>query len=219
MSRAAHAPGEPIDLVDLEAGGAFTREMYVHGHVDLDTFVAGIIDVLTEEIAQDSEPGTADAQIEAEAKDRALDYAPIRHVYARWEFSGHDDYGKPQRSLNTYSKHTGRGSFPVTAGTCGSDRRAAERDRAQEAADVADLTARYPGIEITYRNGYGRFYEFRVPGMKERVTARWDDPSKAKSEQVPTLHLFCAAFEVPAWDAFRASVRAARGEPEESPTP
>lgn len=109
-----NTPGTPIELVEVGGGASCTDEMYVHGHVSPEVFRSGILDQLYCKV-EDNHPFDFPADLmDAEAREWAEKYQ-TRHIFARWVFAFDDD-GDRYRALRTYRTHTGRGSFPVTAG-------------------------------------------------------------------------------------------------------
>jgi hypothetical protein len=91
--------GEAILLHECE-GGRYDDEAYVRGHVDDATFRAAIVATYDED-------------------DDTPEYGPIRHAWARWEFSGQDENGNPWRTLAEH-RTPGPGKFAVTAATLAS---------------------------------------------------------------------------------------------------
>ena len=179
--------GEHIGLYEGNDGGEYTDEFYVRGHVDEPTFRAAVAGWLDDET-----PETG----------------PIRHVWARWEFSGRSEYGSAYRTLAEH-KTPARGCFPVTAATDAGRLRRAAGIRAQEDRDAAELLARYPGATVTSRNGYGRDYQIVVPGCVVSVRVGWRDwrpyhERRGKPERV-TLAVWPTGRDVAAWEAFLAT--------------
>jgi len=190
--------GEPIELFDLNGGGRYDEEAYVRGHVDDVTFREAVAEMYVEEDDDD---------------DAAPEYGPIRHVYARWEFTGQDDLGNPRRGL-TELRNPARGAFRVTAATLASTLRRNVETKAQGDRDVAELLARYPGVEIVKRNDYGRDYSMKVPGLIETVHAGWADwrdwkERRGTSEKIE-LHLWAQRQDAEAWERYRETVRETR---------
>jgi len=172
--------GEAIVLVEVDDyGGRFEADAYVRGHVDDATFRAAI------------------AATYAEDED-VPEYGPTRHMWARWEFSGHDDYGAPTRTLVEH-KDRKRGMFAVTAATDASLIRRREATKRQEDSDVGELMARYPGCEVVSANGYGRDYRLRTPSGAV-VNLQWK-PVECKWVG------WARAMDVPAWDAYLDLIR------------
>jgi hypothetical protein len=174
------AVGDVIMLRDSDDGGRYETDAYVRGHVDDATFRAAVAATYDED-------------------EDAPEYGPIRHVWARWEFNGGDDYGTPTRGLTEY-RQPGRGRFAVTAATDAGILRRQEATRRQQESDVSELTNLYPGVEVVHANGYGRDYRLRIPGGAE-VNLRWN-AVECK------WYGWARGIDVPAWEAYLASVRA-----------
>lgn len=177
--------GEFIRLV-TEHGDTYDDEVYVRGHVDEPAFREAVA-------AWHDDP------------DDPPDYGPIRHAWARWEFSGQDAWGEAWRVLVEHREQK-RGCFRVTAATAGYILRRRERAAAQEAADVAYILSHYPGVEVVHRNGYGRDYRLRVPGCASDVRVGWRDwrayHERRRGPELVTFAAWCVGSDLPAWSAF-----------------
>ena len=182
-----------IDLYDLADGGRYLDEAYVRGHVDALAFRCAVNDQLLGEM---------------DDPESVPEYGPIRHVWARWQFDGQDDFGAPRRVLAEHRK-PGRGCFPVTAATLASLLRRQEATKAQGDRDVADLLTRYPGVTVERRNDYGRDYWLRVPGVPDVVQVGWRDwrPYTERQGRPPevTFAVWPRGMDIEAWNTYTRS--------------
>jgi hypothetical protein len=173
------AHGECIILCEADGGGRYDDEAYVRGHVGDAAFRAAIAATHDED-------------------DDTPEYGPTRHVWARWEFSGQDDYGNPWRTLAEH-RTPGPGKFAVTAATLASTLRRQEATRRQQESDVSELLGLYPGCVVVRANGCGRDYRLRTPNGAE-VMLQWRAAERKWSG-------WARGVDVPGWNAYLDSIR------------